>query len=406
MAHINRRRALIAAGAFGALVAAAPAQARAMAGWNWSPTDSVAGSGAGLDPHQVWDPVADPLLKSLFERGAIPEVNDALWNWNTNEQALPEGLPSDLRDFMEEARQLPSWADQEKLEVAAEFNRTHGLYLNLNNGPGGGMLACAIPAEARSVYYSAGGADMKDRVAKTSLFGFAVGSLDAYRPEGTCVVECVKTRLVHAGVRHLLPQSPHWRDSADEDIPINQEDMLVTWHTLPTFAMRNMQEWEVTITDDQSEAYLHVWQVTAALLGISEEYIPATWEAAYAQSDEIMARNMGPTEEGTYLADTLLAQLSDRIGSASRPLVNSLARFLIGDDVADSVEIPRETPWDDLVVRAWPTFVRFREGLIPRPLVPQIAWTLEEFIRQYTLLSLTDGEETKIEIPTHNNPDY
>jgi hypothetical protein len=36
------------------------------------------------------------------------------------------------------------------------------------------------------------------------------------------VVNAVKTRLVHAAVRHLLRQSPHWTG----DIPISQEDML------------------------------------------------------------------------------------------------------------------------------------------------------------------------------------
>lgn len=406
MAKFSRRQALIAGGAFGALVAAAPAQARSMVGWNWSPGGSVAGSGAGLDPHQVWDSAADPLLKSLLERGAVPEVNELLWDWETNEQPLPDGLPSDLRDFMEDARQLPSWADHDKLELAAEFNKSHGIYLNLANGPGGGMLAAAIPQEARSVYYSNGGADMESRVAKTSIFGFSVGSLDAFRPEGTCVVECLKTRLVHAAVRHLLPQSEHWRESADEDIPINQEDMLVTWHTLPTFAMRSMEDWEVPVTDDEAEAYLHVWQVTASMIGISDEYIPATWQAAYEQSDEIMARNMGPTDEGIYIADTLLSQLSNRFHEATRPMVNSLARFLIGDETADWIEIPREERWDDLVPRAWRSMVQFRNGAIDLPAVPQLAWTIDELLRQYILNDLTDGVETKIEIPTSNRPDY
>jgi endo-cleaving rubber dioxygenase len=407
MGQLSRRQALIAAGAFGALVAAAPAQARAMVGWTWSPGDSVAGTGAGLDPFEVWDEVADPLLRSLLDRGAVPGVNDLLWNWETNEQPLPDGLPSDLRDFMEDARRMPSWADRDKLELAARFNTTHGLYLNLCNGPGGGMLACAIPKEARSVYYSAGGADMEDRVAKTSIFGFSVGSLDAFRPEGTCVVECVKTRLVHAAVRHLLPQSERWRESTDETVPINQEAMLVTWHTLPTFAMRKMQEWEVSISDDEAEAYLHAWQVAAYLLGISEEYIPATWEAAYEQSDLIMARNMGPTDEGVVLADTLLSQLAEQTspGSISRPLCNALARFLVEDETADWIEVPRERRWDYLIPRLWPALVRFREGVIDRPAVPALAWTLEEAIRRYILFYLTKGEETKITIPTGNRPD-
>ncbi|MEU6796416.1 oxygenase MpaB family protein [Nonomuraea wenchangensis] len=400
MADLSRRKMLItggALGAMGALSIASPAHA-----WTWSPTGSVAGAGAGLDPRWVWDEEADPLVASLLDRGAVPEVNRLLWDWNRNDQPLPDGLPADLVAFIEKARQLPPWADRAKLETAATFNKSRGLYLNLLNGVGGGMLSTAIPKEARAVYYSKGGADMEDRVAKTSLLGFAVGALNAYRPDGTCIVQSVKTRLVHAAVRHLLQQSPHWGG----DIPISQEDMLVTWHTLPTYAMRKMLEWQVPIKPVESAAYLHVWQVTAHMLGIRDEYIPATWDAANAQSDQILPRNMGPTPEGVELTDILLGQLAEQTspGSVSRPLCNALARYLVGDQVADWDGIRREPVWDPLIGSAWPKLVRFREGLIPLPLVPSIAWVIDEAVRQYILFFLTKGKETKIEIPTTNRP--
>ncbi|MGW2151230.1 oxygenase MpaB family protein [Nonomuraea bangladeshensis] len=400
MADLSRRKMLItggALGAMGALSIGSPAHA-----WTWSPTGSVAGTGAGLDPRWVWDEEADPLVASLLDSGAVPEVNRLLWDWNRNDQPLPAGLPADLVAFIEKARQLPPWADRTKLETAATFNKSRGLYLNLLNGVGGGMLSTAIPKEARAVYYSKGGADMEDRVAKTSLLGFAVGALNAYRPDGTCIVQSVKTRLVHAAVRHLLQQSPHWGG----DIPISQEDMLVTWHTLPTYAMRKMLEWQVPIKPAESAAYLHVWQVTAHMLGIKDEYIPMTWDAANAQSDQILPRNMGPTPEGVELTDILLGQLAEQTspGSVSRPLCNALARYLVGDQVADWDGIRREPVWDPLISSAWPKLVRFREGLIPLPLVPSIAWVIDEAVRQYILFFLTKGKETKIEIPTTNRP--
>ncbi|MFG1944034.1 oxygenase MpaB family protein [Nonomuraea sp. NPDC048826] len=405
MAELSRRKVLISGGALGALGAlgvTAPAEARSQAAWTWSPRNSVAGSGTGEDPRWVWDEEADALVASLIDRGDVPEVNRLLWDWNRNDQPLPDGLPADLRDFMERARQMPSWADRAKLETAAKFNLSRGLYLNLLNGVGGGMLSTAIPKEARAVYYSKGGADMEDRVAKTSILGFAVGSLNAYRPDGSCVVEAVKTRLVHAAVRHLLKQVPHW----PYGIPISQEDMLVTWHTLPTFAMRKMLEWKVPINAADSAAYLHVWQVTAHMLGIRDEYIPATWEAANAQSDLVLPRNMGPTPEGVALTDILLDQLAEQTSpaSVSRPLCNALARYLVGDQVADWDGIRREPVWDPLIRSAWPKLVKFREGLIPLPLVPQVAWVIDEAIRQYILWFLTKGKETKIEIPTTNRP--
>ena len=189
MAELSRRKMLIsggALGAFGALSMASPAHA---APWTWASSGSVAGAGAGADPRWVWDEEADPLVASLIDRGAVPEVNRLLWDWTRNDQPLPAGLPEDLRAFMERARQLPSWAERAKLETAAAFNKSRGIYLNLLNGLGGGMLSTAIPKEARAVYYSKGGADMEDRVAKTSILGFAVGALNAYRPDGACIVE-------------------------------------------------------------------------------------------------------------------------------------------------------------------------------------------------------------------------
>ncbi|MFI6458393.1 oxygenase MpaB family protein [Streptosporangium amethystogenes] len=402
MAELSRRKMLISGGALGALGALGMAFPARATPWTWAPGGSIAGAGAGADPRWIWDEEADPLVASLLDRGAVPEVNRLLWNWTRNDQPLPAGLPADLRDFMERARQLPSWANQGKLNTAAEFNKSRGLYLNLLNGVGGGMLSTAIPKEALSVYYSKGGADMEDRVAKTSILGFAVGALNAYRPDGSCVVEAVKTRLVHAAVRHLLQQSPHWTG----DIPISQEDMLVTWHTLPTFAMRKMLEWKVPISAAHSEAYLHVWQVTAHMLGIKDEYIPATWAAANAQSDQILPRNMGPTPEGVELTDILLGQLAEQTSPASisRPLCNALARYLVGDQVANWDGIKREPVWDLLIPTIWPKLVRFREGLIPLPLVPETAWVLDEAVRKYILFYLTKAQETKIEIPTINRP--
>src|SRR5687767_4068133 len=112
MGEISRRgllRAGGAAGALGALATAAPA--RADSSWTWSPTGSVAGYGEGCDPTWVWDDEADPLVASLLDRGDVPRVNELLRTWTRNGQPLPDGLPADLRDFMERARQLPSWAD-------------------------------------------------------------------------------------------------------------------------------------------------------------------------------------------------------------------------------------------------------------------------------------------------------
>jgi hypothetical protein len=386
MEELSRRQMLIMGGALGALGAlgtAIPAQA------------------TGADPRWVWDSEADPLLASVLDQGQVPEVNRLLRTWTHNDQPLPDGLPADLRAFIERARQLPPWADQAKLDEANRFVETKGTYLVLLYGLGGGILSTAIPNEARAVYYSKGGADLKDRAAKTGKLGYDIHELNAFRPDGHILVTAVKTRLVHAAVRHLLPQSPHWTG----EIPISQNDMLVTWHTLPTYVMRKLTEWQVPVTPAQADAYLHVWQVTAHLLGIRDEYIPSSWAAANAQSTQVLDPAMRPTAEGVSLADTILAITSQGAGGdATRPLFNALARYLVGDRVADWSAIHRDPVWGPLIRTGFPYFVGLRENLMPLPLVPEIAWTLDELIRQYVLFYLSGGGEIAIEIPDVNRP--
>nr|WP_226933214.1 hypothetical protein [Parafrankia sp. CH37] len=84
------------------------------------------------------------------------------------------------------------------------------------------MMSTVIPREALAVYYSKGGADMRDRITKTAKLGYDVGSNNAFDPSGEMIVTCVKTRLAHAGVRHLLPQLAAWNNVASEDIPISR----------------------------------------------------------------------------------------------------------------------------------------------------------------------------------------
>ncbi|MFI9553875.1 oxygenase MpaB family protein [Nonomuraea endophytica] len=404
MAELSRREALIsgaALGTLGALGAASPAQALT-GDWGWPASGSIAGSGSGADPRWVWDEVADPLLASLFERGVIPEVNRLLYDWNRNDQPLPAGLPEDLRAFIEQARQLPSWADPAKLDAGASFHALKGNYLVVLTIVGAGMLATAIPKEARAVYYSAGGADLKDRIAKTNILAYAVRPRNAWGPGGTAVVEAVKTRLVHAAVRHLLKSSPHWSGP----IPITQEDMLVTWHTLATYSMRGLRDWKVRMSATETEGYLHSVQMLGHMLGIRDEFLPATWDTSYTQSDLVLPRNMGPTREGVELNAILrdmLAELTSP-GGIDKPLVNAFSRYLTGNQVADWNGIRREPLWDPVVKTAWPLLVRFREGLIGLPLVPASAWLLDEMVKKWTTYYLTRGAQTKIVIPTGNRP--
>lgn len=406
MDGFSRRKMLVTGGtlgAIGALAAASPASARPL--WTWSPSTSVAGTGAGVDPQWVWDEEADPVLAAVIDRGDVPRVNTLLKRWTRNDQALPDGLPGDLKEFMEHARQMPSWANKAKLDRAAQFSKTKGIYVGALYGLGSGLMSTAIPREARAVYYSKGGADMKDRIAKTARLGYDIGDLAAYLPQGSMIVTAVKTRMVHAAVRHLLPQSPGWsQTSGGQDIPISQGDIMVTWHSLATFVMRRMKEWGVRVNAADSEAYLHVWQVSAHMLGVSDEYIPATWDAANAQSKQVLDPIMAHTQEGEALTNVLLGIVAELDAGLTRPLISAFTRYTLGGKVGDMIGLSKQPVLEALIATAWPLLVAFREGLIPLPAVPTVLWTLEEALRKFVLLFLGEAQPIAIDIPDVNRP--
>ncbi|MFD3704434.1 oxygenase MpaB family protein [Nocardia sp. NPDC058658] len=405
MDGLNRRDALKVgglAGALGALAMVTPARAQP---WTWPPEGSVAGSGSGADPMTVWDPEADDLVAGLIDRGDVPRVNELLRTWTRNGQPLPGGLPSDLRDFMEYARQLPHWTDPLALSTAIEFNKKRGLYLGVLYGFASGMMSTVIPKEARAVYYSKGGHDLKDRISKTAKLGYDIGSANAYAAEGEMIVTCVKTRLVHAAVRHLLPQSPHWVHSATEDVPISQNDIMVTWHSLPTTVMKHLTAWNVPIPARESAAFLHSWQVAAHLLGVRDEYIPKSWPDANSQAAQVLDPIIEATPEGAKLADRLLG-LGANIDFAmlSKPILGAFTRFLLGDTIADGLAIPREPVWDPLLRVSWGPFIAVREGLLTAaPPLSDPYWLLDEFLRKAALVYLAELRlPISIEIPTMN----
>ncbi|HWI42881.1 MAG TPA: oxygenase MpaB family protein [Nocardioides sp.] len=404
MAPLSRRGLLAsgsALGAVGALGIVAPASA-----WTWSSAGSVIGTGPGTDPKQVWDDDADWVVASLFERGEVDRVNELLAGWTHNEQPLPAGLPADLHDFIEQARQLPAWTDRAKLDRAFSFYERRGTYLGVLYGMGSGMMSCVIPHEAKAVYYSAGGAAMKERIAKTAKLGYDIGAKNVFTTGGQMIPTCVKTRLTHAAVRHLLPQSGHWKGSADESLPISQADIMVTWHSLATFTHSKLQAWKVPMPAADQDAYLHLWQITAHMLGVQDQYIPATWAEADDQSRQVLDPVLRPTVEGNKLADMLLDLTKEYDAGLARPMMESFTRYTLGNQITDWMEIPRHPAQDAMLAAGWPAFIAFKEGLSALPFAPEGYWTFDEFLRLAVLFFLGDGKTINITLPTGNNPNY
>ncbi|MEV6827008.1 oxygenase MpaB family protein [Amycolatopsis sp. NPDC051102] len=390
MSNLSRRNVLTLGVALGLVSAASVVPA-------WA-----AGS---TDPWWVWDDEVDRLVAGLVDGGQVPAVNTALRSWVNNGDPLPGGLPADLAGYLGRVNGLPSWADAAKLRRAADFNRRKDTYLFLLYGLGSGIMSTVIPREARSVYWSAGGANMQDRAAKTFTFGYDLSDLDAFEPGGQFVVTATKTRLVHAAVRHLLPQSAHWRAGSDEQVPISNGDILVTFHSLGTFVHRKLREWHVPMSAADEDAFLHQWQVAIHLLGVRDEFIPKTWAEADAQSAQVLTPLLAPTTEGKELAEDLLGLTAQVDLGVTRGFLDEFVRYVLSDEVGDWLGLRRDYAAAALVRTGWPAYIAFREGLLP--IAPAGFYLFDQFVRALAMLFLNKASSptsTPITIPTANRP--
>jgi hypothetical protein len=395
MSNLSRRNVLSLGVALGLASAAGAVPAWASAG----------GAAAGTDPWWVWDDEVDRLMAGILDTGQAPAVNTALRPWVDNNDPLPGGLPADLAGYLRQANRLPSWADAAKLRRAADFNRRKDTYLFMLYGLGSGIMSTVIPREAKSVYWSAGGANMQDRAAKTFTFGYDLADRNAFEPTGQFVVTANKTRLVHAAVRHLLPQSPHWRAVSDEQVPISNGDILVTFHSLGTFAHRKLREWRVPMSAADEAAFLHHWQVAIHLLGVRDEFIPRTWAEADAQSTQVLTPLLAPTTEGRELAEDLLGLTAQIDLGVTRGFLDEFVRYVLSDAVGDWLGLPRDYAAAALVRTGWPAYIAFREGLLP--IAPAGFSLFDQFVRAIAMLFLnkmTSPTSTPITIPTGNRP--
>jgi len=408
---LSRRAVLKAGGAFGVLGALGALRPVTPA-WAWTTDQSVAGGDlTTLPPEDVWDPAADSVVHRLFrEEGIsrISELNALLRPWHRNDQALPDGLSADLVAFIEEARQEPAWLDRSKLADGFSFYELRGNYTGLLYALGSGIMSCAIPDEARAVYHSKGGENMRDRVAKTAKLGYDVGTQNAFEPDGEMKVTCIKTRLTHSAVRYLITTSPRWQNGSDIPAPISQRDLIITWHSLATFIHRVLKRWKVPVTQAHADGFLHVWQVTAHYLGIQDVYIPASWTDAQDQSEQTLDPIIGATPEGIALAEPLLSIVSDVDQGVSRPALNAMARYMVGTNtagqsIADMLQIPRNAFWDQGVENGWPWYVAMREQGARLPGANRIYWTFDELLRLGVLWGANAGPgPIYIEMPTAN----
>lgn len=300
--------------------------------------------------------------------------------WHSDALAVPDAFHA----FVRETSRVPVWVDWDLVQkggrVLVRAGPLGGLVLGLKSL----VLAYASPAGNKPLVLTGQLIDQAaSRLHETARFvGATVTEAGGgLRPRGRGWRFTLKVRLIHARVRRMILASGRWNAEA-WGAPINQHDQAGTLILFSVAVLEGLRRLGMVITADEAEAYMHLWRWSGWLVGVDPELLPAT-ESEGARLGAIIRATEGPPDDdsraltrallssGRRRSDSRGGARADGQGDAQAdppvPAVSAaLCRSLVGDDLADALDVPR-TPWQRAVpvARRLVSAVEFATRAVP-----------------------------------------
>jgi hypothetical protein len=299
---------------------------------------------------QQGDPQADLAVRRLMEEREVRAVNEIFKTLRADDTPIPDDAPAPFREFSEATRGLPSWADRGRLARGGDVFLKHAfssavvmLASSLPRGYAAPCL-CHVLSISRDL-----ATHPYQRLMGVIQLLVNVSSKGAFEPDGRAVITAQKLRLLHAGVRTLVPR---FRPGYEEKfgVPVNHEDMLATIMGFSYLVIEGIRRLGLSLSDAEAEDLYYLWRIYAALMGIHPEgkpdddsYIPASVEEAgqfYAAF--VRRQDTGPAENpyGLVLTQDNLAMMRDLIPRPFR-FALGLAPRLAMSEVMTPAEMAR-----------------------------------------------------------------
>jgi len=290
----------------------------------------------------------------LFERGITQ-----------GSRSIPDA-PSAMRELIADAEHVPAWVDWETCD--------RGGALLMRAGPLGGavlgarslVLGYASPGGNKPLVFSGRLKEQASRrVNETARFVQAVCRPGGMRPFGEGWQITLKVRLIHSQVRKMILKSGRWKTEA-WGLPANQHDMAGTCLLFSVAIIDGLRKLGMKIAPTEAERYVHLWRWIGRVIGVHPDILSAS-EAEGMRLADLIALTMGePDQDSRDLTRALFDGAFDncktrkQIRDAERNVVfgRLVCRELIGDELADKLEVPRST-----LRHAMPMMKRFIGGV-------------------------------------------
>ena len=286
---------------------------------------------------ELGDPEADNLVQELFDRN-IPDRFYAIMKVPLAELKAFKSGHEPLDRFLLARPEEPTWLDKEKLVMAGKFYETYAQEVMMFLGAVS-LPYCYAAFPGNKVLYLSEKMAKKPgkRLLDTASFVIQVCSQGAFDTSRMGFMAVQQTRLIHAMIRHHLRHHKEW-DLAD-GIPVNMEDMAGTNLAFSYKAVSSFSKVGLRPSEEQLNAFLHLWKWIGYQMGIPETVLPENMVEAVVLEKAIIRRNFRVSEEGKFLAKSLVDHYNEALPLGLGKLVESQMVHFIGPEIVDMLEL-------------------------------------------------------------------
>jgi len=288
--------------------------------------------------------------------GSQKTLAEVLANLRKPAADQPSWLRELLDEWVKQGPDLPQWADLDRIAAGQQFFNNWDLEICT------ALFTASLPsayAGRRGVVVLARVSQLAQpgtvgrRISETGQMLLDITEPGALEPrKGVGYKRIVEVRLLHASVREALrgKDLPGGSWDAANGIPVNQEDLLATLMTFTVVVLRALKRMGIDVTQEDQEAYLHLWAVVGDMLGIREAKLLLRGpQYADDLATKLQESLQAPGADGRFLMSILLyeMELAMPLGWLKAP--RTVVRFLIGDRVADMVGVPGAAWWSPVL---------------------------------------------------------
>ena len=254
------------------------------------------------------DPEADAVVEALIHDHGIGAANRVFAHMRTA-GPLPEDTPEVLRDFLSSCCSLPDGLDWDRVDRGAEAfmeRAASGSLILLASSLPQGYASPAL-CEILAISNDLATNPYKRLMGVVQLL-VNLSLPGAFRPGGEAIVSAQKLRLLHAGVRTLVPRyCPNYCDHYGA--PVSHENMLATIMAFSYLVTEGFQR--LGLHFEEAEDFYYSWKIFAQMMGIHPPDAP--------NDDSLVPANLG--EAGRFYASYARRYYTDASENPHGPIL-------------------------------------------------------------------------------------